>query len=201
MKKEPIDAPALVLVGSSGRNAGKTVAACALIRALKGRFPITALKVTVADKAGVCHRGKAGCGACSFSPGYILEEESGPPPGKDTARLLAAGAARVFWLRAARPSLAEGFRAFLEKAPPGSLVVGESNSLREEVRPGCFIMLKNRDGVMKPSAARVADLADISSENDGAVTEEAAGALASRLIIGEDGAGRLTVRPTGEDHA
>ncbi|MDR1596069.1 MAG: hypothetical protein LBR99_00045, partial [Treponema sp.] len=116
MENKLIDAPFLVLVGSSGRNAGKTVAACALIYALKGRFPVTALKVTTADHPG-CHRGGAGCGACSFSSPYILEEELDMLSGKDTSRLLAAGAARVFWLRASRSCIGRGFRAFLEKTP------------------------------------------------------------------------------------
>ncbi|MDR1353208.1 MAG: hypothetical protein LBK05_07995 [Treponema sp.] len=193
--KGAIEAPALVLVGSSGRNAGKTVAACALIRAFKGRFPVTALKATVAGRAGGCHRGRTDCGACSFSPDYVLEEEFDSLSGKDTARLLAAGAARVFWLRASHSCLPGGFRAFLEKVPPGSLILGESNSLREAVRPGCFIMLKNSSEKIKESALRVAGLADITVENKGAITEEAAESLASRLIIGKDRAGRLSVRP------
>jgi hypothetical protein len=199
--KESIDAPALVLVGSSGRNAGKTSAACALIRALKGRFPVTALKVTVADQGCGCHQGRTDCGACSFSPDYVMEEELDPLSGKDTARLLAAGAERVFWLRVARSCISGGFRAFLEKAPPGSLILGESNSLREAVKPGCFIMIKNSSEKIKASALRVAGLADITVENEGVITEEAATALASRLIIREDGAGRLSVCPGGVDHA
>jgi hypothetical protein len=195
MNREPIDAPFLVLIGSSGRNSGKTIAACALIHALKGRFPITALKVTAADRSGGgCHRGKKGCGACSFSEAYILEEELDRFSGKDTARLLEAGAARVFWLRASLPCLERGFRAFLEKAPPDSLILGESNSLRETVKPGCFIMLKSATGEIKPSAARVADLADITIESENGVSREALEALVLRLRVEADGEGRPGVR-------
>jgi hypothetical protein len=117
--------------------------------------------------------------------------------GKDTSRLLAAGAARVFWLRASRSCIGRGFRAFLEKTPPNSLILGESNSLREAVKPGCFIMLKNTSVAVKSSAARVADLADITIESEGGISPEAAEALARSLRVETDGDGRPGIRAGG----
>lgn len=167
-----INGPALtsenmILIGSGGRNSGKTSLALELIRRWKNRFLITALKVTTIACKGVCHRGGEGCGACTdISPDFVLEEEQGGTSGKDTVQLLKAGAARVFWLRALHSAIAEGFACFMENAFPDSLLICESNSLRELVNPGCFIMLVNEgNGRMKPSAARVADRADISGVN------------------------------------
>ncbi|MDR1955622.1 MAG: molybdopterin-guanine dinucleotide biosynthesis protein B, partial [Treponema sp.] len=138
-----LDAPQLILIGSSGQNAGKTTLAKALIKTWKGRVPIVALKITsVAQHGAVCPRGGAGCGACvTIARDFVLEEEQGASPNKDTAQLLQAGASQVFWLRSLYGSLAAGYAHFLEQIPPKGLIIGESNSLREVVLPGCFIML------------------------------------------------------------
>jgi len=157
----------MILIGSAGRNSGKTTLAAELIRRWKGRFPIAALKVTTIACKGICHRGGEGCGVCTdISSDFVLEEEQDSASGKDTVQLLKAGAAQVFWLRTLRSAIAEGFACFMEKALPGALLICESNSLRELVNPGCFIMLANGENSgMKPSAAKVADHADITESN------------------------------------
>jgi hypothetical protein len=158
----------MLLIGASGKNSGKTTLAGECIRQWKDVAPITALKITtVSHRGACCPRGGEGCGACVNIPSeFVLEEETGAAPGKDTARLLQAGARRVFWLRSLRASLEKGFSCFLEQAPEDSLIICESNSLRELVKPGCFIMLHNhRGGAMKPSAAKVAALADLTLQN------------------------------------
>jgi hypothetical protein len=188
-----IKAPNLVLVGSSGRDAGKTTAALALIDALNRLAPdrVVALKVTTAGEPGAgCHRGGEGCGACFFERPFELDEETDPSTGKDTSRLLAAGAARSFWLRARPDSIADGFLAFQAQLPPLALVVAESNSLRRAVEPGLFIMLADIGGSSRPSAELVAPMADLLVETMGPVTPAAARVLAGRLALEMDTAGR-----------
>jgi hypothetical protein len=180
MSDTAFSAEQMILIGGTGRNRGKTVLAEELIRRFKDRFPVIGLKVTtIAHVGGVCPRGGDGCGACAITETYVLSEEPESsvtalhsitaPPGcsnKDTARLLRAGAERVFWLRSLRSALDEGYSAVLKKIPPAALIIGESNSLREVVNPGCFIMVGSGPGEqVKPSAARVADLAQITLES------------------------------------
>jgi hypothetical protein len=162
-----ISSEQMILIGSAGRNSGKTTLAAELIRRWKGRFPIVALKVTTIACKGICHHGGEGCGACTdISSDFVLEEEQDSVSGKDTVQLLKAGAARVFWLRTLRSAMAEGFACFMEKTLPDALLICESNSLRELVNPGCFIMLANGENSgMKPSATKVADYADITGGN------------------------------------
>ncbi|MDR2518427.1 MAG: hypothetical protein LBD13_03315 [Spirochaetaceae bacterium] len=193
-----IRADHMILIGSSGRNAGKTTLAAALINRWKGLFPIAALKITsIANRSHQCPRGGEGCGACSSlgAAPFVLEEEA-PQAGseKDTARLLHAGADQAFWLRSLFGALEEGYRAFLEKAPPDALVICESNSLREAVAPACFIMVRNSgETEMKPAAARVAALADITVQS--ALTDDFS-RLFDRLTVERDGAAlRVRVRP------
>ena len=155
--------PDLILIGSTGRNAGKTEFACELIRAHAPRLPVTAVKITVIrESSEACPRGGDGCGVCaSVEDRFVLTEERDPGNGKDTGRMLRAGAHRVLWLRVLQGHLDEGVAALLEALPEGGAVVCESNSARAALEPGLFLMLKPREArSVKASAAAVMPLAD-----------------------------------------
>jgi hypothetical protein len=161
----------MIMIGSSGRNAGKTTVAKALISVFKPAFRIAVLKITCVTPDACCPHGSSGCGICSSLNGdYDLSEEFDRASRKDTAELLAAGADRVFWLRSFYGSLAAGYADFLSRISPGMLVLCESNSLRKSVIPGCFIMVINgKHGGWKPSARDVLASADITlhiNDND-----------------------------------
>jgi hypothetical protein len=185
----------MILIGSGGRNSGKTSLALELIRRWKDRVSITALKVTTIACKGVCHRGGEGCGVCTdIASDFVLEEEQGGASGKDTVQLLKAGADRVFWLRTLQSALAEGFACFMGKTFPDGLLICESNSLREVVNPGCFIMLAaGGNGRMKPSAEKVADRADISGIN--IFDRENLDCLAARIRVERNMQGNIKVYP------
>lgn len=160
--EEVMRVPRLLQIGSCARNSGKTTLACSIIGACGRIHPIVALKiVTITGQRGVCQRGGTGCGVCtSIAGGYELTRETCATGEKDTMRLLASGARRVFFLRAFADSLEEGFRSFLAQVQPDELIVCESNSLRRLVRPGVFLMVDNGAGAMKPTARAVFDQAD-----------------------------------------
>ena len=62
--------PGWLLIGSTGRNAGKTEFACEIIRAFRGAHPLIGVKVTaVADRESNCPRGGECCGACAALEG------------------------------------------------------------------------------------------------------------------------------------
>jgi hypothetical protein len=150
--------PGLLMIGSAGRNAGKTLLACSVIRAHAGTCPIVGVKVTAIDvHHDRCPRGGEGCGVCTSLQGdFEITEEKDAGPGKDTARLLAAGAERVFWLRVRRNKLLEGVRALRERIGSDAVCVCESNSLRQAVVPDLFLMAReSRSGSFKESARAV----------------------------------------------
>lgn len=154
--------PSMLMIGAAGANAGKTSFACTLLRGFSDTR-ITGIKVTtVAEKNGTCPRGGKGCGACSsLSGNYRIDVETDAHTGKDTSRLLAAGAARVFWLRVLRDRLAEGFDALRAVIGKDAVCICESNSLRTVVEPGLFLMVKARSSARnKSSAEAVKSLAD-----------------------------------------
>ncbi|MGD2294366.1 MAG: hypothetical protein PVF22_00845 [Candidatus Aminicenantes bacterium] len=169
MKKTFASFPNMLLIGSSGRNAGKTHLATSIIRNNLHRTDIIGLKVTtIESKDGTCPHGKKGCGICSSMEGnHLLLEEDDTAQEKDTSLLLQAGAKRVFWLIVLEDKLDEGAKKLQDTIPDNSVIVAESNRLRLAVRPGLFIMLINPKSRIKQSAARVRSLADLIIETDG----------------------------------
>ena len=158
-----IDAPRMLMLGSSGRDSGKTTFACALIEKLKGRQPLIGAKVTtIRERGGTCPRGARGCGVCGSLQGpYCITEEKFADGAKDTQRLLAAGAKKVYWLRVLKDHLEEGASALLDEIDKSIPVICESNSLRTVVEPGLFLMFRRRArGSIKASAKTVLKHAD-----------------------------------------
>lgn len=187
--------PRLVLIGAAGRNSGKTLLACDVIAAYAKEYPVYALKIIGIERAGEeCHRGGAGCGMCTnLSGNYELREETGENGGKDTARMLQAGAHRAFLLRSLKSSMYEAFWDFVKRVPQNALIVCESNSLRLSVRPGVFLFA-GAAGEMKPSARAVAGYADY--------LLPAGEHAAARLIRVQQGAdGSLWARPADKGRA
>lgn len=169
MEDELIYLPQMLLIGSSGRNSGKTTLAASLIRNWKDRFPIIALKITtIEEKNGKCPRGGRGCGVCTnIKEKFQLIEEKISEGNKDTSLLLAAGAERVYWLKVLKTYIEEGIEYFLKEIPENNLIICESNSLRNIVKSGAFIMLKNtQNSSIKKSACEVIDKADLIVEED-----------------------------------
>lgn len=167
--KNQLYIPQMILIGSSGRNSGKTTLAVEFIKLWKDKIPVIALKITTIEKKdGKCPRGGLGCGVCTnINDNFQLIEEKNIDSNKDTSLLLSSGAKKVFWLKVLKTHAYEGIKSFLSKIPKDTLIICESNSLRKTVKPGAFIMLKNtKDSSIKKSAEEVMDKADIILEGD-----------------------------------
>jgi hypothetical protein len=147
----------LIVVGGHTRSIGKTQLVCDVIRA----FPRTgwiAGKVTQYGH-GVCARNGENCDCAPTEHVCALEWEMRGDTGTDTARFLAAGAQRSFWLRTKQGYLAEGLpllREALEEVAsqrnnatvshrgrrfvPGDIaLIIESNSLMQFVKPSLYL--------------------------------------------------------------
>ncbi|MBN1339956.1 MAG: molybdenum cofactor guanylyltransferase [Bacteroidales bacterium] len=151
-----------IIIGSTGRNTGKTEFACRLIQRYSAQQECYAVKVTSINRVeGKCPRGGDGCGVCSsLKDDFEILEEKTAGKVKDTQRLLASGAKRVFWLKVFTDSLQKGLDALLQYIPDHVPVVVESNRLRNVLEPGLFIVIKNlNDKNVKASCAGVIHLA------------------------------------------
>lgn len=169
MQMELLNIQQMILIGSTGRNSGKTTLAVELIKKWKNKVPIIALKITtIQDKNGKCPRGGEGCGVCTnIKENFELLQENNKSKNKDTSVLLAAGAERVYWLKCLNTCIYDGIKHFMDQIPKNTLIICESNSLRKVVIPGNFIMLKNMESnIIKKSASEVINKADVIVEND-----------------------------------
>ena len=147
----------MLLIGSTSKKSGKTTFVCRIIQKFSKKNIITIKVTTVKKNDKNFHHDSS----VAETKDFIITEETQNNTNKDTSRMLAAGASRVFWLRAERKCLKNGFTALLEKIGGDAICVCESNSLRQIVKPGLFIMVKDRNcRQLKPSAKQVLNFAD-----------------------------------------
>lgn len=151
----------LLLIGAIARNTGKTELACRIIKKLH-QYKIIAIKVTtINEKSNGCPSGR-NCGVCaSLNENYTITEEKDSSCNKDTGKLLLAGAYKVFWLKSVKQHLEQGVRELLELVEKDTLLICESNSIRNIIEPGLFIITKSRqEKKIKPSCWEVRQYAD-----------------------------------------
>jgi len=96
-----------------------------------------------------------------YIQGFTISEEKDFSSDKDTSRLLASGASKVFWLKSRENFLLEGFEELLKEVDSDSLIICESNSLRKFVVPGLFLIVSDKNSdVFKPSSSEVIKFSD-----------------------------------------
>jgi hypothetical protein len=134
-----------VVVGGHTRSIGKTQLVCDIIAA----FPNTewiAGKITQYGH-GVCAQNGEDCDCAPEEHVCALDWETRADTGTDSARFLAAGAKRSFWLRTKQGYLAEGLpllrdalKEIAGDAAGGEnrAVILESNSLMQFVKPSLY---------------------------------------------------------------
>ena len=164
VKDEMLSYPQLLLIGGTGRNVGKTEFTCRLISRIAATRQIYALKVSAMYPDEQMFHGRHEYDASDFH----LFEESRSESGKDTARMLKAGAKRVFYLQGEDNRILQGFTEFIHKVPTSSPVVCESNSLGNFVQPGLHIMITSSNTEVKERARVQLAKADLIIKSDGA---------------------------------
>lgn len=142
-----IHASNFILIGSSGRNSGKTEFACRLISQHAHEFPVYAVKVKrVCLDKDQCDQKCSDCRIGDVPPeGFEISEESCSLNNKDTSRMLAAGAHKVFFLKSTSENLQQGFEKLMNQIPENVPVICESNGLRHIFEPGLYIVIQNND--------------------------------------------------------
>ena len=150
----------MIMIGATGRNTGKTEMACRLIKKFISSYTVIALKVTAIKEAeGKYHGGDERCGQySSLKENYSLTEEVSDTTKKDTGKMLASGAHKVYWLEVKKEFLAEGIEYFLKLISngPDKIIICESNSMRTVVEPGLFLINQNdKESSIKPSCQDV----------------------------------------------
>jgi hypothetical protein len=157
----------VIVVGGHTRSIGKTQLVCDII----STFPQAnwiAGKITQYGH-GVCAQNGNNCDCAPDEHICAIEWEAQPQSGTDSARFLAAGAKRSFWLRTKQGFLAEGLPLMRdalkqelsgteEDSPP---LILESNSLMQFLKPSLYFAVVDPAREDFKGSARVAlDRAD-----------------------------------------
>jgi hypothetical protein len=157
----------VIVVGGHTRSIGKTQLVCDIISAFPEAGWIAG-KITQYGH-GVCAENGSNCDCAPDEHICAIEWEAQHQSGTDSARFLAAGAKRSFWLRTKQGFLAEGLPLMREAlkqtlsdaeadAPP---LILESNSLLQFLKPSLYFAVIDPAREDFKDSARVAlDRAD-----------------------------------------
>jgi hypothetical protein len=157
----------VIVVGGHTRSIGKTQLVCDVIAAFPQANWIAG-KITQYGH-GVCAQNGENCDCAPDEHVCAISWETNSDTGTDSARFLAAGARRSFWLRTKQGFLAEGLpllRAALQQAREtgGSelpTLIVESNSLLQFLKPSLyFAVVDPAKEDFKDSARAALDRAD-----------------------------------------
>ena len=157
----------VVVVGGHTRSIGKTQLVCDVIAAFPEASWIAG-KITQYGH-GVCARNGENCDCAPTEHACALDWETHSDTGTDSARFLAAGARRSFWLRTKQGFLAEGLPLLrtalrhigVERSGETTPLILESNSLLQFVKPSLYFAVVDPAKEDFKDSARVAlDRAD-----------------------------------------
>jgi hypothetical protein len=128
--------PQLLLIAGNGRDSGKTTLACLILQKFSPSHRIFSLKISPHTHR-IAEGGKVICDAENL---YIAEETD-RGTGKDSSRMLDAGASRSFFVCSAGDQLSVAIKIILELADEHTLLVCESGGLRRFAEPGLFFIV------------------------------------------------------------
>ncbi len=128
----------ILTISGTGRNVGKTSLACRIIRKLAKTHKLTAVKIS-------SHFHKVDYPTAMFEkPGaYSLYRENKQDSGKDSSKMLAAGADSVYYIQTNDIHLSKVWEKLSELIGDDEPVVIESGGLRELLDPGLSIIVTN----------------------------------------------------------
>ncbi len=150
---------AIVVVGGHSRSVGKTSVVASIIARLP-QMHWTAFKLTQFGH-GFCSANGEPCDCQTDEHTVAISEERDAASGTDTARYLAAGAMRSFWVRARIGNLAAAMPRVRKELAKAENAILESNSVLGLLRPDLYLsVLDPATADFKDSARLFLDRAD-----------------------------------------
>ncbi|MGH9618053.1 MAG: hypothetical protein ACRD28_15055 [Acidobacteriaceae bacterium] len=150
---------AIVVVGGQTRNIGKTSVVAGLIAALP-EMEWTAFKITQFGH-GICSANGEPCDCETEAHTIGITQEHSTDTGTDSARFLAAGAVRSFWIRTRQGQLAEAMPRIRKELALAKNAIVESNSINRFLKPDLYLTVVDPSiADFKQSAKYFLDRAD-----------------------------------------
>ncbi|HTU50212.1 MAG TPA: hypothetical protein VMF56_06440 [Acidobacteriaceae bacterium] len=150
---------AIVVVGGHTRNIGKTSVVAGLIASLP-QMEWIAFKVTQFGH-GICSANGEPCDCETDAHTVAVTEEHSSDSGTDSARFLAAGAVRSYWVRTRQGQLAEAMPRVRKELVRAKNAILESNTIVRFLKPDLYLtVLDPSIKDFKPSAQYFLDRVD-----------------------------------------
>jgi hypothetical protein len=148
----------MIIIGGTGRNIGKTHLAEMVIKKLAGQSEVIAVKISNVNPG---NRDLHGTHEMVVEGDFLIYEEKDRTGGKDSMRFLRAGAKRSFFIITDDGHLSLAFdRLMMTASKPNSVMVCESNALRNWVVPNLFVMVSDVQQRGKKDMKKLFALAD-----------------------------------------
>jgi len=138
--------PQLLMIAGNGRDSGKTTLACLIIQKFSKKNHIIAVKIS-SHKHKIARGGKV----LWDEENLYIAEETETGTGKDSSRMLEAGADRAFFVYADGEQLPVAMNKILASGDNHTLFVCESGGLRRYAEPGLFFIVdRSGSSAIKP---------------------------------------------------
>lgn len=135
--------PQLLIIAGNARNVGKTTLAIQLISRFAANYKIVAFKVSSIKPNDAKWHGHH---KEPIPDTYIINVEDASNCVKDTAQMRAAGAMQAFYIRTREAYIHTALQDLMHRIPPDCLLICESRSLGELVKPGLLVVLHKLGG-------------------------------------------------------
>ena len=160
LKKDQVNTreylPKILLISGSGRNCGKTSLACEIIESISKRKAVIALKISphfhqLSEQQQLLYDNNK----------FKIYRETDSTSGKDSSRMLKAGATDSIYLQCEDENLAEAWEKMNKFLPENRAVVCESGSLAKLFKPGLHLLVEGENpDRMKRSYLKNKELSD-----------------------------------------
>lgn len=126
----------IILVSGSGRNVGKTTLACNIIKELSADHKVFGIKISphfhkTSELQKLICEGK----------GYKIYKELDTDSGKDSSRMLDAGAEEVYFIQCNDDKIKFAFESISDLLSSDSAIVCESGSFANKYKAGLHLLL------------------------------------------------------------
>ena len=150
----------LLLIGGSGQNVGKTTLTIAILKKYSKNNNIVAIKTS-------CHfHGIRDTDiVLANNDEYTIVKETVTNTGKDSSRMLEAGAAEVYFIQAKDKFIGDAYLFLTNKIENNSLIICETTSLREHLIPEVFLALVKNKGEQFDENKQILNMADLVIED------------------------------------
>lgn len=126
----------MIIIAGSGRNVGKTSLVCELIRCFSSKHELVGLKISPHF-----HQKSSDNKLIRQSDHFVIYKETDAESGKDSSRMLSAGARKVFYIESDDKYLPDALNIILPEIQTGP-VICESAAIRKFIHPGIFIFIE-----------------------------------------------------------